>query len=338
MPLDGATTSPLPLPEGWSLSERVDDVVLVEGLTIRRAGLCATSEHGQAVGSAAGVGEDPTQRATFELLERIALLEAARSSEKEFPLLSASGEELGRALSPEVFPPSDAPDRWAFARSSGVSLHTDWTSASEGAARELIERDRVLRAWMGQTLAVRIPNGAASSMFSDTPSYDWRTYLFPAGEAPVTRPDVEVVGVFGFPKAPHMPLVFGYGARSSRSEALLAAQREALQLLAFLWGEPIPDVAPDPVPVPMTHLETYQVRDRHETLLRWLEEGHAAHHRPLPSVAADHTFRYADLTPPWLTGRGRVARALCPAAIPLAFGRSPLLAHLPSHLQIHPIP
>jgi ribosomal protein S12 methylthiotransferase accessory factor YcaO len=300
--------------------------------------LCATSEHGQAVGSAAEVGEDPTQRATFELLERIALLEAVRASEREFPLRSASGKELGGALLQQVFPPSDAPDQWAFARSSGVSLHTDWTSACEGAARELLERDRVLRAWMGQTLAVRIPNGAASSMFSDTPSYDWRTYLFPAGDAPVSGSDVEVVGVFGFPKAPHMPLVFGYGARSDRSGALLSAQKEALQLLAFLWGESIPDVAPDPVPAPMTHLETYQVRDRHETLLRWLEEGHAAHYRPLPAAAADDSLRYADLTPSWLAGRCHVARALCPAAISLAFGRSPLLAHLPSHLRIHPIP
>jgi hypothetical protein len=338
VPLDGATTSPLPLPEGWSISERVDDVVQVEGLTIRRVGLCATSEHGQAVGSAAGVGEDPTERATFELLERIALAEAVRSSDRAIPLRSTSGEELGRALLPEVFPPSDAPDQWAFARSSGVSLHTDWRSACDGATRELIERDRVLRAWMGQTLAVRIPNGVALPMFSATPSYDWRTYLFPVGDAPVIRPDVEVVGVFGFPKAQKMPVVFGYGARSDRSEAVLCAQREALQLLAFLWGEPIPDVAPDPVPVPMTHLETYQVRDRHETLLRWLEEGHAAHHRPLTAAGADDSVRYADLTPSWLTGRCRVARALCPAAISLAFGRSPLFAHLPSHLQIHPIP
>jgi hypothetical protein len=337
VPLDGASTSPLPLPEGWSLSERVDDVVLVDGLAIRRVGLCAASEHGQAVGSAADVGEDSTQRATYELLERIALAEALRPSENAIRVRTASGEEQGKTLLEDIFPPSDAPDRWAFARSSGVSLHSDWTRACEGAERELIERDRVLRAWMGQTLAVRIPNGVASSIFSETPSYDWRTYLFPPPEAPVIRRDVEVVGVFGFPKAQDKPFVFGYAARSNRYEAVLSAQREALQLLAFLWGEPIPDVEPDLVPAPMTHLETYQVRDRHATLLRWLEEGHAAYHRPLPAVE-DDSLRYADLTPSWLAGRFRVARAICPAAIPLTFGRSPLLAHLPSHLQIHPIP
>jgi hypothetical protein len=338
VPLDGATTSPLPLPEGWSLAERVDDVVVADGLAIRRVGLCATSEHGQAAGSAADVGEDPTQRATFELVERIALAEALRRSGSAFRLRSSFGEELGEAPSEEVFPQSDAPHRWAFAKSSGVSLHVDWTSACEAAARELIERDRVLRAWMGQTLAIRVQDGVVSSILAAAPSYDWRAYLFPAPDAPVIRPDVEVVGIFGFPKAQNMPLVFGYGAHSDRSEAALSARREAMQLLAFLSGEPIAEVAPEPLPVPMTHLETYQVRDRHSILVRWLDEGHGAHYRPLPTDAKDDSLRYADLTPSWLAGHLRVAKAICPAALSLAFGRSPLLAHFPPHLQIHPIP
>jgi hypothetical protein len=136
------------------------------------------------------------------------------------------------------------------------------------------------------------------------------------------------------------PFVSGYGARADRAEAVLAAQKEALQLLAFLWGEPLPDRAPDPLPAPMTHLETYQLRERHAVLRRWLDEGHAEHYRPTPvaDADADRSLRFADLTPTWQEGQLHVARALCPAAIPLIVGLSPLLAHLPPELRIHPIP
>jgi ribosomal protein S12 methylthiotransferase accessory factor YcaO len=340
VPLDGVSISPLPLPEGWKLSECVDDTVDADGLSIRRVGLCATSEHGQAIGSAADVLEDPTPRARFELLERIAIAEAVRpSSEKFFRVRSSTGEEAGTARFEDVFRPSDAPDRWAFARSNGVSLNVGWSQACSGAARELVERDRVMRAWLGETVPVPLGDDAGSSILSGARSYEWRTYVFPPPEAPAIGGDLEVVGVFGFPRVEGRPLVSGYGARADRAEAVLTAQKEALQLLAFLWGEPLPDRAPDPLPAPMTHLETYQMRERHPVLRRWLDEGHAAHHRPslVADANADRFLRFADLTPPWREGHLHVARALCPAAIPLIFGLSPLLAHLPSELRIHPI-
>jgi len=341
--LEGAPISPLPLPEGWRLSERVDDTVAVDGLSIRRVGMCATSEHGQAVGSAADVLQDPVDRARFELLERIAIAEAVRtssSSARSFRLRSSMGDDLGTARFEDVFRPSTAPDRWAFARSNGVSLNAGWSQACVGAARELVERDRVMRAWLGETIPVPIGNDAESSILSGTRSYEWRTYLFPNPEAPAIGGDLEVVGVFGFPAVAGRPLVSGYGARADRAEAVNAAQKEALQLLAFLWGEPLPDRAPDPLPAPMTHLETYQMPDRHPVLRRWLDEGHAAHYvRSSASDAdTDRSLRFADLTPPWLHGQLHVARALCPAAIPLIVGLSPLLAHLPPELRIHPIP
>lgn len=338
MPLDGAPISPLPLPEGWTLSERVDDTVDADGLSVRRVGLCAISEHAQVVGSAAEVLDDPTDRAGFELLERIAIAEAARSPDRFFRVRSPTREDLGTVRFEDVFPPSDAPDRWAFARSNGVSLNAGWTQACVGAARELVERDRVMRAWLGETVPVRLGDDAARSMLSTARSYEWRSYLFPPPEAPAIGGDLEVVGVFGFPRVEGRPLVSGYGARPDRVEAERAAQKEALQLLAFLWGEPLPERPPDPLPAPMAHLETYQMPDRHPVLRRWLDEGHAAHYRPSAVVNADRSLRFADLTPAWLGGHLHVARALCPAAIPLIMGLSPLLAHLPPELRIHPIP
>ena len=338
MPLDGVSISQLPLPEGWTLSECVDDTVDADGLSIRRMGLCATSEHAQAIGSAADVLEDPAPRARFELLERIAIAEAQRpSSERRFRVRSSTGDDLGTARLEDVFPPSDAPDRWAFSRSNGVSLNVGWSQACAGAERELVERDRVMRAWLGETVPVRMGD-RAGPLISGARSYEWRTYVFPPPEAPAIGGNLEVVGVFGFPLVEGRSLVSGYGARADRAEAELAAQKEALQLLAFLWGEPLPDRAPDPLPVPMTHLETYQMRDRHPVLRHWLDEGHVTHHRPSRAdTGADRSLRFADLTPPWLEGHLHVARALCPAATPLIFGLSPLLAHLPPELRIHPI-
>jgi hypothetical protein len=339
VPLDGASISPLPLPEGWKLSECVDDTVDADGLSVRRVGLCAASEHAQVIGSAAEVLEDPAPRARFELLERIAIAEALRpSSERFFRVRSSTGDDLGTTPFEDVFRPSDAPDRWVFARSNGVSLHAGWTQACIGAARELVERDRVMRAWLGETVPVRIENDAGSSTLAGARSYEWCAYLFPRPDAPAIGADVEVVGVFGFPRVEGKPLVMGYGARPDRADAALAAQKEALQLLAFLWGEPLPDRAPDPLPAPMTHLETYQLPDRHPILRRWLEQGHSAHYKPGLVMHADRSLRFADLTPPWLEGQLHVARALCPAAIPLILGLSPLLAHLPAELRIHPIP
>ncbi len=338
MPLDGVPISPLLLPEGWALSERVQDVVHVEGLVIRRAGLCAISGGRQAVGSAAGLDGDPLPRAAFELMERIALLDASGAPDTLFPVRSRAGDEVGAVRSQQVFPSSDAPDVWAFARSNGVSLHTTWASACDTAAYELVERDHVLRAWAGETLPVRVEdNSISSTLCTMVPSYDWQAYLFPASAVASIGCHAEVAGVFGFPKTPHAPLVLGFGARSNREDALQTALREALQSLAFLWGESIPERVPDPLPTSMTHLETYQVRDRHETLRRWLEKGHKVHFRRWPRVL-DHELRFADITPSWLHGRFHVVRAMSSAAIPMPLGLSPLLAHLPPELRIHPIP
>lgn len=338
MPLDGEPISPLLLPKGWALSERVQDVVRIEGLAIRRAGLCATSDGRQAVGSAADLEDDPLPRAAFELMERIALLEAAGVPDALFPVRSREGDEVGTIRSWHAFPSGDAPEVWTFARSSGVSLHATWAAACDAAACELVERDRVLRAWAGEIRPARAEDNPISSTLSAAmPSYDWHTYLFPAPGAGSIGRDVEVAGVFGFPKPSSAPLVLGFGARSNRYDALRAAQREVLQSLAFLWGEPIPERVPDPLPTPMTHLETYQVRDRQKTLRRWLEKGHATHFRPWPPTV-DHDLRFADVTPSWLEGRLRVVRAMSSAAIPMPLGLSPLFAHLPPELRIHPIP
>lgn len=318
MPLDGITTWPSRLPEGWSTPERVEDVIDADGLRLHRVGWCARSAGGEAVGSAAHWAESPVDRAYFELLERVAVLDAVRSGAPE-----------------DAFPTSSDPARWTYARSNGVALHTDWKTACTRAAQELAERDRLQRAWLGEIDPVPVPFDVVASPFAPTCSYEWRAYAFPSSADDRFARDVHVMGIFGFPTRP-APLVFGYGARLHADEALLAATREAAQVLAFLWGEPLPDRLPEPAPTPMAHLERFQHPEQHRLLRRWLDGDHRRHRRA--RRPAEETVRFVDLTPPWLAGRAHVVKALCASAVPLTFGRSPVFAHLPAELQVHPIP
>jgi hypothetical protein len=127
------------------------------------------------------------------------------------------------------------------------------------------------------------------------------------------------------------------GARPSAEDALFAAVREATQLLAFLWGEPLPGASPVLAPTPAYHLDAYQWSERHGIIRRWLEGEHAQYGRllPDPQEVTDEVL-FIDLTPSWLKGL-RVAKAVCPAALPLVFGDDPGAAHLPPAIRTHPI-
>jgi len=337
VPLDGSPSLTFPLPEGWSEPERVEDTIDADGLVLHRVGLASSSGKDQAVGSAADWGGSPAMRARFELLERIALLEASRSDGASFVVRSTTGQPIGQLVRDDVFPVSDDPGRWSYARSNGVALHTDWRRAGASAVQELVERDRVQRSWLGETSPRALSFDLASSPLSRTRSYSWSAYAFPsATEMPIAA--LEVVGVFGFPLTTAAPLAFGYGARPTLEDALGAATREAAQLLAFVWDEPIPHRLAEPEPTPMAHLERFQFPEMHGILRRWLDGAHARHARRSPSSAAGSPLQLVDLTPPWLGEGLRVARAIGGFTIPMTFGQSPFFAHLPPELRIHPIP
>ncbi|HVJ94611.1 MAG TPA: hypothetical protein VM580_32720, partial [Labilithrix sp.] len=167
-------------------------------------------------------------------------------------------------------------------------------------------------------------------------SYDWLAYSFPEPNALAFSCGIEVVGVFGFPLRDGVPFVLGLAGRDSARAAFDAAAAEALQLLAFLWGEAPPDEAPHR-PGPMQHLDTYQVPGAHHAVRRWLEGAHLEFGTKRPAASAGR-IGYVDLTPAWLPSHLRVAKAVCDQAMPLVFGESPHSAHLPRQLRIHPIP
>jgi len=323
----------LRLPEGWGAPERVADTIEADGIEIPRAGIATMSPTGEQVtGSAAGRG-DVVARAGFELLERVATLEAA--SQPRLVLRTAAGDEVGEVEASVLFPASPDPGRWRYARSNGVALHASWEAACERARRELVERDRILRAWYGETRPRAIDVGECE--LSRAGSYEVLGVELVGPAGGTFGEDLVVAAVFGFPRRPAVPLVFGYGAGVDRREAVEIASKEALQMLAFLWGEEIPATRPAPTPSAMGHLDWHLFPGHHRLLRRFLLEGHPAPTAPPNAVSPSPSLAFADLTPRWMEEGLRVARAICEAAAPLAFGASPFTAHLPNDLAIHPV-
>lgn len=317
------------LPDGWGRPTELDDLVVAAGLRIRRAGIVVRSPYGEEIsGAAADPARPVLSRAWFELAERVCVVEWCRSAPRRQRLFTEQGDDAGALTEP--VPRSPSPRRWIPSRSNGVALHRTWLEACERAAWELAERDRVLRAWVGEI----VPRPIAAHAPLSPRRYEWIACSFPVEEATFSE-GLEVVGVFAFPREAGVPLAMGFAARPDLDLALGAATSEALQQLAFLWG--VPRSRPSTAPGPGLHLDTFQARRSHGRLRAWLDGGHRAFARSRRRVRRPAPVRFLDLTGPWLEGRARVAKAICRDAMPLDFGKSPEMRHLPPDLRIHPI-
>jgi len=319
-----------PLPSGWAKPDVFTDALTLGKLSLQLAGLSVTAPSGEIVtGSAADRDELPLERAFMELVERVAVVEA---NARVAPLI-AMDRSTGVAVElphERVFPTSNWPEQWIYSRSNGVGLHVTPALAEAAAGLELLERDAVLRAWRGQTLPVLAPAPGLAADLGE--HYEFQAFMFPQPGVP----DCQVAGVFGWPLSDQAPVVFGFGAAYSDQDGALArAQREALQRLAFLWGEPIDD-SPPFVPSAAYHQECYLHRRSAERLGRWLAGGH----RRLVGASTKQTKHYkllfADLTPTHLIGKLAVVRAVSDQCDLLTFGRAPI-GTLPEELWIHPI-
>lgn len=327
------------LPESWSAPEAALDVVTVDGTAIRRAGVLSTSPQGEAItGSAAGTDASVEARSWYELLERVACVEAARATKKSYTLSTFDGRTLGAAPGASLFPEAVAEAGFRYARSNGVALHASRAAACERAYWELVERDRILRAWYGETrpLPLRIERPRALIETLTTHAVLLRELPAPHGDA--WSAGLHTIAAFAFPRSSDQTLAFGYAARPSLAEAADAACAEALQMLAFLFGEPIPEPPPLAGPSAMAHLDHWLWPAHHERLRAWLEDGHTRLARSSIPRTREHPVVFADITPTWLGGGLCVIKAASPFAKPLAFGAaSPFVAHLPPELRVHPI-
>ncbi|HWA71172.1 MAG TPA: YcaO-like family protein [Polyangiaceae bacterium] len=324
-----------PLPAGWQLTAPLFDAASVPGLRLNLVGLLARAEDGrEALGSAGALGELPIARAYFELFERIAVLEALARPRERYAAWRADGERESLTFA-EVFPEAPAGADFQYSRSNGVAAGPSFQQACEAAAAELVERDRLLRAWYGQVLPVRcsLPDDLALTALE--PWYEFEAYSFPfrvqrAGE-------LSVAAIFGFPKRAEAPLVFGTAAGTSLKRAFDGALRECLQRWGFLWGERIPSAAPSFSPTADYHQEFFLWPAMHATVRDFLSGAHSGLDRLCALAECGAApLRFVDLSP--ATG-ARVARAVPGpgAELPLTFGRGhpSARAALPESLRVH---
>jgi hypothetical protein len=319
-----------PLPAHWSFGDRFLETTSIADVRLYAVGLEA---HGPAragaLGAAAESGAYPVERAFFELLERVSIVDAKGRS--AFAARAEGGELRGRMATASVFPPDKRPERFRSALSNGVALHDTWTAACEAARLELIERDRVLRSFRGECRALRIDARAALSR-ALRPHYEVQVYEFAAGtRAPVHR----VAGAFFFPRTGAAPLVYGFGAAGELNAALAKAEREALQRLAFLWGEALPKAPPAPAPAPDYHQDYYLYASHHGVLVEWLKNRRVSRREERAAAVFDGSpVTFVDLTPRALRGRVAVAKATSNRARQLRFGVEPGRKNAPPHPMV----
>lgn len=307
----------------WTVTERVDDVVEIEGLRVHRVGLTAGDAQGRVItGSAASLDDSAAARAGYELCERAGLVDAMSACPTSFPTRDRNGRAAGVIGSRAVFPDSDAPTRWQPSKSSGAAIGRDWRAACRHAELELAERDRVLRSWCGigpRPDPIPPPRGPWMEMTS----YAWRACRLPAEDARVEA-QAAVVCIVGFPRTPEAPLLRGFGAANDVAGARDRAMLECLQSLAFLWGEPIPTEAPLPSPTALYHLDHYLWPGSHQALRDWLFEGREAPaDGPTGPAAWSRETVFADLAPKAAAGRVVLVRAINESSLRLCFGDTP---------------
>jgi hypothetical protein len=304
-----------PLPPGWTLSEIFLQETTVAQLRLCMVGLVGGREAGQALGSAAESDAYPVERAYFELLERISIQQALTA--EALWVRDVHANALAARPGRRVFPPDPFPERLRLALSNGVALQAGWQSACAAARRELMERDRVLRSFAGEITPRPLPQPAHALCQALASAYRYAAYA-------LGTPGEHVVIVCLWPHSLTNPLVYGFGAADDAAGALAGAEREALQRLAFLWGEALPEQAPEAAPTPDYHQEHYLFPPHHAQLLAWLEGDRAGTHSEHATHAAAFCadkLTFIDLTPAALSSSGLyVVKAVSPHARKLRFG------------------
>lgn len=304
-----------PLPEGTSILDRFDDVLEEDSPSLHLAGISAQRSDGKVLTGSA-VDRTPEQarvRAYFELLERVAIFEAEdRGPNHEFDILDRQGRPTGQKA--KLPPLSQIHPTWRWSRSNGIAAHTNAVQAIHSAEYELLERDHILRSWFCSLK----PRPAVQPLEIVT----WGGYCFETFEFTPENQAISVSGVFGFHPDLNQSVVFGFGAGRSPQESTHKAQKEALQRMAFLWGEPLPETNTPLDGSPDFHLDWFRRPHQRQRIERWLS-GNAPDlsiknlpHYPHP---LSHEG-YIDLSMPHLAHRVTVVQAVAPDKMQLFFG------------------
>jgi hypothetical protein len=332
--------------EGWEFASPYQEKISIDELTIHLCGFQARHDQlGEVVGSAAEPTAYPRQRAYYEALERISILESL--DRPTFSLKSMTDASFVQHVPGDVIFPPSCPETnlgaesppCQYSKSNGVALHTSWEEACRRACLELVERHLVLASWLGQ-IKPEIQHGtaAASSLQGLSRHYVVVNIDFGQQEVSCFVDPICVSGVALLPKAEAAPLILGFGAGLTKKDSRAKAEAETLQRLGFLWGEEIPSQEPDFAPTALYHQEYFLLPDARDKIENWLNGGHVTRPGVPPRKPGCLSVQFADLSCPKISDLW-TAKAIAPAAIPLVFGR--WTGHgfdtLPAELLIHPI-
>ena len=315
--------------DSFIIEEIISEVISpAKGLDIQLAGICARYKDQIVVGSAACTTSDPSSRATYELIERIHLIQSSRE-EATFRIRSRSGNTSGKLITADqLFPTSSNPSLWQYSKSNGVALHNNWYNACESALFELIERHIFLSAWFGDRSIIASDEKIGRPIQKLHDIYTTRAISFGCQTVSIEEsPDctVHCQGIFLLPKTSEHPFVFGLGAHSNAQKALEKAEKEALARLGFLWQEIPSSSIPSFSPTPMYHQEYYLVPKHLEIIKQWLDGPKNSTRNPQQSEKPLFV-NFADLGRPNTAEEYRIARAYSSEVIPLVFGRYPFEA------------
>lgn len=321
--------------ENWEFSPTFRDKTRIEGVTIFLCGMQASHpQWGEVVGSSAHLASSPENNACYELMERIAIIQAMQNS--EFSLRHpATGALIGPA-DPGLLFPKARDSSYQFSKSNAVALFSTWPEACRRACLELVERHLVLASWLGITRPQEITNIPQSPLSELKRVYDVKHISFGKQKVSAYPGNIHVSGVVLYPKNLNDPLVFAFGAGQSLNESIQKAEAETWQRLGFLWGEEIPGSEPEFLPSQLYHQEYYLYPEHHPLIESWLKgQFYQADKTPLPDILH---LSFVDISSAQMP-QFKVAKALSHEAIPLVFGKwkEGLFAELDEDRLIHPI-
>lgn len=323
-----------PLAPGWVNPALFHEEFTLDSFKLQLVGVSAELPgRTGVVGASASPRAMEIDRAWFELLERTTIVDYLAAMPERLQAFRLDGTtcefESGHVFhrySNETCRPS---------YSNAVAASTRLGYACRSAYMEMVERDQVLRCWLGRQNARVSPLENQSSL-PLTSYYRLHRVDFSSIDCPV-----QVCGVFGIPlDGTKHPLLCGFGAAENGPSALEKAIGEVSQRLGFLMGEEIPSATPPFRVGPDYHQEWALSPEGIAIIEAWLLQG-----TPVVSVPANPRLPtleecfFVDISPAHLIGKVFVVKAFHPAALPLYFGKLPekLFGKIAPERLIHPI-
>lgn len=309
----------LPSINQWKIDEAVQNHVTIEGLTLSFCGIQATHPtFGAIVGSATEVFGDPWDRAWYELVERISIVEAIKATPSQFITRDITGKSIGMLPFQQVFPspPPGEEKTWQPAKSNGIAIEQSWEKAATKAVWELAERHLILETWLGIRQPQAIDSPSIKHVHALKNIFDVQCISF--GSVHANASEIHSCGVFLFPKSEQVPLIFGFGAAPEQAWALAKAEAEALQRLSFLWGETIPTELPELAPNALYHQEYFLVPAMLPLVKKWLNGKFLNSNTKKPEEVL--SVQFVDLSSYAPNGL-YLARAIAHNSLPVMFGR-----------------